>query len=107
MIEDFFKPLTLKSLKDTNDLNDEYENDEQFIESTINGYIGSRSPMEQYTGGKWTTKIQYKFFSDTQVFHGDIIVDNGNNYRVISDPQNTINIDHHYKSFVEQLTNIT
>lgn len=106
MIEDYFIEMTWKQLTGTTQ-NDNYENDEQFTTTTINGYIGSRTPMEINVGGKWTSKNQYKFYSDEEPSYGDIIVYNGKNYRIISDPQNTVNMGHHYKSFVEHLTNIT
>lgn len=105
-VTDFFQAMTWQKLTGTT-LNDEYENAEAFTEDTINGYIGSRSNIEQFVGGKWTVKIQYKFYCDEEVNHGDIITYNSKNYRVIADCQNTINLGNHYKTYVERLENIT
>ena len=105
MIDDFFVSLTRKvptSSKDTTT----FEYTKSYASTTINGYIGSRSYVEIQLGGKWTTKNAYKFFSDTECNYDDIIVYDSKNYRVVSDSQNTIDLDHHYKNYVEKIENV-
>lgn len=106
MIEDFYVSATRKTINTANK-NDSHEYVKTYTNSTINCYIGSRSSYEISEGGKWITKDQYKFYADTNCIYGDIIVYNSENYRLISDMQNTINKNHHYKGYVEKLENIT
>lgn len=105
-IEDFYIEATRKTLN-TSSKNDNYEYEKTYTESTINCYIGSRSSYEKREGGKWVTRDQYKFYADTLCIYGDLIVYKNETYRLIADSQNTINLDHHYKSYVEKLENIT
>lgn len=104
MIEDFYESMTRKTPTFAN--NAQYEGVPSYASTTINGYIGSRSDMEQMIAGKWTIKSLLKFYSDTKCVHGDLIVFDSDNYRVVGKMQNTINIDHHYKGYVEHCTNI-
>jgi len=104
-IEDFYIESTRKTIN-TNTKNSKYENVKGYTESSIMCYVGSRTAIEQFSQGKWTIKSQYKFFADTECSHGDIIVYKSENYRIVSDPQNTINADHHFKAFVEKMENV-
>lgn len=103
-IEDFYQTLTLKT--PTNTLNSMYETTKTYANTTINGYIGSRNDIEQFVGGKWVIKSQYKCYTDTNLVFGQIITFNSENYRVVSDSQNTINIGHHYKTLVEKMEGV-
>jgi hypothetical protein len=105
-IESFYKSMTWKQLTGT-DVNDKYENDETYTTTTINGYIGSRTDRQVFMAGKWTIQTQYKFYADQETNHGDIIIFESKNYRVIGQAQNTVNKAHHYKTYVERLDNIT
>lgn len=104
MIEDFYESMTRKT--PTYSKNAQYEGTPTYASTTINGYIGSRSDQEQMTAGKWSIRSQQKFYSDTLCVHGDIIVFDSENYRVIGKMQNTIGLGHHYKGYVEHCTNI-
>lgn len=104
MIEDYYVSITRKV--PTNPKNSKFEYVPSYTQSTINGYIGSRTDIQQPEGGKWTVKTQYRFFSDTNCNHGDIVVFNSENYRLISDMQNTINLGHHYKGYVEKVEGV-
>lgn len=105
MIEDFFVPMTRKK-PSTFSKNAQFEGVPSYANTTINGYIGSRSNMEQMIGGKWTIKAQLRFYCDTECIHGDEILFNNETYRVIGKMQNTIGLGHHYKGQVEHCTNI-
>lgn len=100
-----YKPMTRKIpnwVKQSN-----YETiPSSYTSSTINGYIGSRNQFEQMIAGKWSIKVQYRFYSDTPCNHGDLIIFDSKNYRVIGEPQNTLGLTHHYKSWVEHCTNV-
>ena len=104
MIEDFFVEMTRKT--PTYAKNAQYEGVPSYASTTINAYIGSRSDQEQMMSGKWSIRSQQRFYSDTLCLHGDEIVFDSETYRVIGKMQNTINIDHHYKGYVEHCTNI-
>lgn len=104
MIEDFFVEMTRKT--PTYSKNAQFEGVPSYSNTSINGYIGSRTDFEQMINGKWTIKSQLKFYSDTECVHGDEITFNSENYRVIGKMQNTIGLGHHYKGYVEHCTNI-
>lgn len=103
-IQDFYVPITLKSY--TESVNNKSEVVKSYTNSTINGYVGSRTDLEQITNGKWTVKTQYRCYTDTNIRYGDLIVYNNETYRVVSDAQNTVNLTHHFKSMVEKIENI-
>lgn len=104
MIEDFYVSLTRRVQSIVK--NDSFEPVPTYTNSTIDGYIGSRSSFEEIRAGKWVTRDQYKFFSSTECKYGDLILFNNETYRIVADAQNTININHHYKSFLEKIENV-
>lgn len=105
MIEDFYESMTRKEVTGFTK-NAQGEGVPSYSNSTINGYIGSPSDFEQMIGGKWTIKSQRRFYADTLCVHGDLIVFNSENYRIIGKMQNTVGLGHHYKGYVEHCTNI-
>lgn len=106
MIEDYYIACVRKRPGATSK-NSKYEYQTTYTTTNINGYVGSRSSMEQIVGEKNTSKNQYKFYCDDfALAYGDLIVYNSKNYRVISDPQNTINANHHIKAIVEHIVNV-
>lgn len=104
-IEDFYISATLKSLSGSSS-NDQYEHTKTYTDIPINCYIGSRTPIEVNVLGKFTTKVQYNCYMDYECKYGDLILYNNEYYRVISNPQNTVNLNHHYKLLVENHENI-
>jgi outer membrane lipoprotein-sorting protein len=86
--------------------NTEYESVPSYASTTINCYVGSSTDFEQMIAGKWTIKAQNKFYADTKCTHGDIIVYNGENYRLIGKMKDAGGFTHHYKGYVEHCTNI-
>lgn len=106
MIEDYYIACTRKRAA-ASTKNSKYEYQTTYTNTSINGYVGSRSGMEQSVTEKNTVKTQYNFYCDDLALqYGDLIVYNLKNYRVISDPQNTVNANHHIKAIVELIKNV-
>lgn len=106
MIEDFYVSCTRKRPA-ASSKNSKFEYTTTYASTTINGYLGSRSAMEQKFGEKYTIKAQFNFYCDDfNLAYGDIIEYEGSTYRVINVPQNTVHLDHHIKVSVEHIENI-
>lgn len=100
-IEDFYVTMTRRIITKTT--NTYYEPTVSNADSTINGYIGSRSSQEQETGGKFTIRTYYKFYSDTCCNYADEIIYNGETYRLIDDMHDAVNKGHHYKGMLQKI----
>jgi hypothetical protein len=75
--------------------------------TTIEGFVGSLSTVEQNIGGKLTGKSQYKFFtSDSGIMYNDLLVYGSYTYRVCSPPKDAGGLRHHYKMYVELIENV-
>jgi len=106
MIEDYYIPCVRKRAAASTQ-NTKYEYQTTYTNTNINGYVGRRTNMEQNTAEKNTVKSQYNFYcDDLALTYGDLIVYNLKNYRVISEPQNTVNANHHIKAIVEYISNV-
>lgn len=106
MIEDYYILCTRKR-PGTSTKNSNYEYQSSYSSTTINGYVGSRNGMEQTKGEKNTVKTQYNFFcDDLGLQYNDLIIYKNKTYKVVSDPQNTINANHHIKAIVEHIINV-
>ena len=107
MIEDFYVSCTRKR-PGTSTVNAKYEYQQSYADTTINGYLGSRSNSESNVGGKYTVTTEYKFYTDDfSMLYGDIIYYENGYYRVISVPQNTAHLSHHMKVMVEKIEGVT
>lgn len=106
MIEDFYVAC-VRRRPGTTSKNSKFEYTVAYTSTNINGYLGSRSSMEQKYGEKFTNKSQFKFYcDDLTMVYGDLVDYEGSTYRVISPPQNTVHLDHHMKVYVEHVENI-
>lgn len=106
MIEDFYV-VCIRKRPGASTKNSKFEYTATYTNTNINGYLGSRSSMEQKYGEKYTSKTQFKFYcDDLALAYGDLIEYEGSTYRVISTPQNTVHLDHHIKVYVEHIENI-
>lgn len=106
MIEDYYIACVRKRPA-ASTKNSKYEYQTSYTNTNINGYLGDRSGTEQIISEKNAVKGQYNFYCDDFALqYGDVIYYNLKNYKVISDPQNTINANHHIKAIVEWIANI-
>lgn len=106
MIGDFYVAC-VRRRPSTSSKNSKYEYTNTYSSTNINGYLGSRSGMEQKFGEKYTLKNQFKFYCDDLLLaYGDLIDYESSSYRVVSRPQNTIHSDHHIKVYLEKIENI-
>lgn len=103
-IEEFYVPCVRKrSTATTVNTKYEYQNT-TYVSTNINGYLGSRSTLEQVLEGKTTLKTQYNFYCDDfAMAYGDIVTYESIDYRVISNPQNTVHQNSHIKVIVEKV----
>lgn len=106
MIEDFYVAC-VRRRPGASTKNSKFEYTTTYTSTNINGYLGSRSSMEQKFGEKNTLKSQFKFYCDDLLLaYGDLIDYESSTYRVVSSPQNTVHLDHHIKVYVEHVENI-
>lgn len=106
-IEDFYVSCTRKRPAGST-VNSKYEYQQSYADTTINGYLGSRSNSESVVAGKLTVTTEYKFYCDDfSMLYGDIVLYETNYYRVISVPQNTVHKNHHMKVIVEKIEGVT
>ncbi|RPJ65483.1 MAG: hypothetical protein EHM20_00010 [Alphaproteobacteria bacterium] len=107
MIEDYYIPCVRKR-PGASTKNSKFEYQTTYTNTPINGYIGNRNGLEQVISEKTEVKSQYNFYCDDFALqYGDLIYYNLKTYKVISDPQNTINANHHIKAIVEWISNIS
>lgn len=79
-----------------------------FSDTSIMGYVGSRSQGTAQTAGQDTIISRYNFYcDDLNLKFGDMIVYNNTTYRVTSNPQNTANKNHHIKAEITLINNVT
>lgn len=70
-------------------------------------YNGKPSSTQVFIGGKWVTQSQLTFLTnDSEIQHGDIVVINSNNFRVIGPPADGGNKGHHYEVLIERVDKI-
>ncbi len=101
-IEDFYNSMTRRIY--TKGKNAQYEQTATvYSDSTINGYIGSRSSNEKETGGKFTIRTLYKFYADTCCNYGDEVIYDSETYRLIDDMHDAGNKLHHYKGILQKI----
>jgi len=105
MIDDFYIECTRK--RPTNTLNENNRAIKSYVDTTINGYVGTRSIKNVLIAGQWTVKTQYKFYtSDWEIEFGDLIDYENLIYKVVSHPKNTAHKDNHMKVMLEEIDNI-
>jgi hypothetical protein len=69
------------------------------------GLINQAKSYEIMAAGQNGIKVDAKLFcsTSTSIDKDDIVKDkNGQKYRVVSEPKNTIGIDHHYKIYLQK-----
>lgn len=77
-----------------------------YTEIDINGYKGSQTDTIGIVADKNTIISKYKFFSDTPLIYGDILVYEDEQYELASDSKNTAHKNHHYKTYIRKVENI-
>lgn len=76
--------------------------------TSINGYLGSRSQNTFQIADQDTVITKFKFYCDDfDLAFDDIIVYEGVQYRVSSDPQNTVHRGHHIKTELVRIGGVT
>jgi hypothetical protein len=102
-IENFYVSCTLKRPTETTVYG---RPSKTYAQSTINGYKGSQSDSLKVVADKDTYVSTYKFFSDTALQYGDILVYEGEQYEVASDCKNTVHLNHHYRTTIRKIENV-
>ncbi len=77
----------------------------------FDGVINQASSKERSMAGQTGLQIDAKLYYPTSVNipAGSIVYDGTNRYRIVSEPKNTMNRDHHYMVYLQRITkeNIT
>lgn len=88
-------------------LNANYEAQTTYSSTNINGYIGKRTETEIVIADQSTVKSKFKFFTDDlSIGYNDYVVYDSKTYRVISQPENPGNFNHHIEVSLELLDNV-
>jgi hypothetical protein len=105
-IESYYIPCSRKRYIITQ--NDTGRDIKTYTTTSINGYLGSRTQNVMKVAGKDSVVSEYKFYcDDLELQFDDIIVYKGISYRVASEPQNTINKNHHIKCELRKIEDVT
>ena len=74
------------------------------LNSTIQGVVNQASSNEVQEAAQWGVRMTHKLFCpvDSDIVATDQIRANGDIYRVIGDPKNTVKRNHHYRVMLEK-----
>lgn len=94
-------------LRATETLNDKLTPIVTYVETSIKGYIGSKSSNIVKVADKETIETRYNFFcNDFNLKNNDLIKYENNTYEVVDDPKNTAHKNHHIKVLIRKVDNI-